>query len=271
MLIIGELINSTRKPIERALIDQDEAYLRQIARLQAENGATVIDLNAATSLIRKREVEDTQWLVDIVQDELEKDFPQARLCIDTPNPEAMVAGLKRCRNRPFLNSVTNERNRQAMFDLVPEYDADVVALTMGKNGMPNTVADRLDEAEALVEQFTARGVPYERIYFDPIVMPVANRQEQIPIVSESIRQLKARYPGVQTTCGLSNISFGLPHRFLVNRTYLTLLLDAGLDSAICDPTDRTLQDTVKACDALLGKDVGCMQYVIYKKQQMKKE
>lgn len=269
MLIIGELINSTRKPVEEALIAQDGRFFRRLARLQAEAGAGVIDLNAATSLIRKREVEDIEWLVDVVQDELAGDFPEVRLCIDTPNPEAMEAGLRRCRQRPFLNSVTNEKNRERMFDLVPEYNADVIALTMGKRGMPNTVEDRLAEAEALVEKLDARGVPYAHIYFDPIVMPVANRQDQVPVVSESIRRLKATYPGANTTCGLSNISFGLPNRFSINRTYLTLLLEAGLDSAICDPTDRGLQDTIAACNALLGNDEGCMEYVIYKKRQMK--
>lgn len=271
MLMIGELINSTRKSIEEALIAQNEPFFRKIARTQAEAGAGVIDLNAATSLIRKREVEDTIWLVDIVQDELRDDFPDVRLCIDTPNPEAMEAGLKRCEKRPFLNSVTNEANRVPMFDLINEYNCDVIALGMGRHGMPNTVEDRLSEAEALIEKFDARNIPYDRVYFDPVIMPVANRQDQIPIVNESIRLLKTKYPGLKTTCGLSNISFGLPSRFLVNRTYLTLLLEAGLDSAICDPTDLMLKDTIKACAALLGKDEGCMGYVIYKKKQMKEK
>ncbi|MFQ5796694.1 MAG: dihydropteroate synthase, partial [Candidatus Bipolaricaulia bacterium] len=109
MLIIGELINSTRITVEQALQGKDEATIRRLARDQVAGGAQVLDINAATSL--KNEVPDTEWLVDVVQDE----FPEIRLAIDTPNPEAMIAGLKRCKNRPFLNSVTNEKSREDMF------------------------------------------------------------------------------------------------------------------------------------------------------------
>lgn len=261
MIIIGELINSTRAEVKEALADRDEEVIRKLARDQYEAGADFIDINAATSM--EREIEDTEWLVNVVQDELE----EVRLSIDTPNPQAMSKGLELCKKVPMINSITNEEDRKKeILPLVKEYEAEVIALTMGKSGMPKSTEDRLKEAEELIGVLTDQRVEEEKIYIDPLVMSIGSNQDQAGIVMETIKKIKEKY-GVKTSVGLSNVSFGLPDRSLINRTFLAILLSSGLDAAIIDPTDEQLIDTLRAAEALLAIDQHCMEYIKHKRRK----
>lgn len=262
MIIIGELINSTRDEVKEALAKRDEKVIRKLAKVQKVAGADFIDINAATSM--EKEVEDTKWLVNVVQDELD----EVRISIDTPNPEAMRKGLGLCKEKPMINSITNEEERKKeILPMVKEYDTEVIALAMGSSGMPKSTEERLNEAEDLIEILTDAGVGEGRIYIDPLVMSIGSNQDQAGVVVETIREIKRNHQ-VKTSVGLSNVSFGLPDRSLINSTFLAILLSYGLDAAIIDPTDKQLMDTLKAAEALLGIDKHCMEYIKHMRKNM---
>jgi 5-methyltetrahydrofolate--homocysteine methyltransferase len=253
--VIGELINSTRSEIAKAIAEKNEALIRRLARAQVEAGAHVIDLNAGQSM--ENEVSDLQWLIGVVEDELGKDV---RLAIDTSNPAAMEAGLKACSTPPVINSISNEKKNARLLELAAESGAEVVGLAMGEHGMPKTADDRVEETHALLEKCDRVGLDHDRLYVDMICMSVGSGPEQGTQVLQAIRRTK-RELGVKTFTAVSNVSFGLPNRRLLNRTFLAMLVEAGLDGAIMDPTDKRMMDAIYASRALLGLDNYCMQYI----------
>lgn len=255
MLVIGERINGTRKEIARAISERDAEFIMKEVRAQVDAGAGMLDVNAGAS--PKTEAEDLKWLVEAVQSEV--DVP---LAIDSASPEALAAGLSAHKGRTLINSITAEEERfRAVLPLIKEYDASVVALTMDSSGMPEDVEGRVAIAEDLVRLFCDAGIPLEKIYFDPLVRPVATEGGQGAAVLEAVREIKTRFPEARTICGLSNVSFGLPERGLLNRTFLAMLLAAGLDAAIVDPTDKRMMACLFACKALLGQDEYSLKYI----------
>jgi len=254
MFIIGELINSTRKRIRAAVESQDADYIREVAVRQAEAGANALDVNGG---VAGREAECLKWLVNIVQDTV--DLP---LCLDSSDPEALRGALPLCKRQPMINSITDEPARlDAILPLLKEYRAKVVALCLGESGPPSGVEDRVATARRLVDRLAAEGVPYGDIYVDPCVLPVSTGPEHGRSVAEAIARITACYPGVHTSVGLSNVSFGLPARKLLNKTFLVLLISRGLDAAIVDPCDRQLVANIAAAEALLGRDEYCVEYL----------
>jgi len=259
MLVIGELINSTRDEVKQALKDKDESIIRGLARAQVEAGADVLDVNTATS--RKRELEDMEWVINLIYDELNE---QIRLCIDSPNPEAVKHGLSLCKTSPMINSINNDKELQrSLIPLIIEYSAEFIGLPMGGRGMPRAVDDRMKEVEMLISTLQGAGIPLDRLYIDPMVMTIGSNPEQAEAVRATIQKIKERWEkdGVKTSVGLSNISFGLPHRTIVNQAFLVLLLDAGLDAALIDPTDQGMMDILYGADAVLENDPYCLNYI----------
>jgi len=254
MLVIGELINSTRKRVKDAIKNKDEATIRHLARIQIEAGADVLDVNTAASM--QREIEDMRWIIGLIQDEMSG----VRLCIDSPNPQAIATGLALCKARPVINSISNEHGKEPLIELLVQNDVDVIGLAMGEHGMPKTAEDRLSEARALVDKCQKAGIRTERIYVDMMCMSVGSNSEQGVLVLEAVRRARSDL-GVKTIVGVSNISFGLPNRRLLNHTYLGMLLAAGVDAVIMDPTDAGIMDTIYVSNALLGTDKYCKEYL----------
>ncbi len=258
MIIIGELINSTRKKVKEAIEKKDEHYIRKLVHLQ--KGATFIDVNSAMS--RKSEIEDLAWLINIVQSET--DLP---LSIDTPNEDAMEEGIKLCKIAPMINSITNEPKRERLIKLAKKYNCFLVALPLGGfNKMPLTVKDRMEEAKLLVEELLKGGIEKDKIYLDPLILGVGSNSEAGRIALETVRAFKKEFAGINTICGLSNISFGLPDRKLFNRTYLSMMIEAGLDGAITDPSDEELMKTLKTSFVLTGREKFSREKVREKEQ-----
>lgn len=257
-LTIGELINSTRDEVKQALKEKDEDLIRKLARDQAETGADVIDLNAGESM--EDEQKDMGWLIDLVEDEIE----DIRICIDTPDPEVLEFGLEKVENKPVINSISNESDKEQAREVATGYDAEIIGLAMGEEGMPETVDDRLNETEALLKKCDKLGIDKDNLYIDVIAMTIGSNQEQGRYVIDSVRRIKEEF-GVKTNIGLSNMSFGLPDRPLINRTVFAMLLEAGLDAALIDPTDKDMMDTLKAAEALLGVDKNCLNYLKYQR------
>jgi 5-methyltetrahydrofolate--homocysteine methyltransferase len=254
MFIIGELINSTRKRIREAVVARDEGYIREVAIKQRDAGADMLDVNGG---VAGQEVECLQWLVGVVQEAV--DLP---LCLDSSDAEALKAALPLVRERPMINSITGEEARfQAVLPLLKEFHAKVIALSMGAAGPPAGVEDRVAMGCRLVDRLTGAGLALDDIYVDPCVLPISTGPAHGRSVAEAVGQIVARYPGVHTSVGLSNVSFGLPARKLLNQTFLVLLMSQGLDTAILDPCDRQLMANIAAAEALLGRDEYCGAYL----------
>jgi 5-methyltetrahydrofolate--homocysteine methyltransferase len=258
MIIVGELINSTRKSVQAALEAKDEATIRRLAREQVGAGADIIDVNTAISL--EREIDDMKWVIGLIYDEV----GEVRLAIDTPKPEAMRAGLELCRARPLINSINNDPRQRELIDIAKGVDADIVGMPMGgKIAMPRTVEERLEGAELLICTLEEAGVDLNRLYIDIMVMTIGTNQEQGRAVIDSTREIKKRYEskGVKTSVGLSNVSFGLPNRTLLNQAFLAMLLEAGLDMVFINPKDEGMINMLRASEAILGIDPNCLKYL----------
>jgi 5-methyltetrahydrofolate corrinoid/iron sulfur protein methyltransferase len=255
MLIVGERINTTRKSIDAAVEARNAELIRDEATKQAEAGANLIDVNTGTRL--KTEMVDMEWLVNVVQEVLDN-----RLCIDSPNPAAIEVGVKLAKQKPLVNSITAESERiEAIMPMVKEYRTSVVALTMDEGGMPGTGEDRHRIACKIMDMIAEYNIPMDDIYFDPLVQPIGSSPDQGLAVLEGIKLIRASFPDAHIICGLSNISFGLPDRKLLNRIFLPMAALAGLDAAIMDPTDKSLMSSLMASCALLAQDEFCLRYI----------
>lgn len=255
MIIIGEKINSSRKSIAQALERRDEEFIRGIAREQAQAGAAYIDVNAGTYL--DEEVEYLSWLVEVVQSAV--DLP---LCLDSPNPQALTEAITRHKGEPMINSISLEKDRfSALLSVVTAQPCKVVALCMAQTSMPRTVEERVTVGSELIKKLTDEGIPLEHIYVDPLVQPVAVDTAMGLATLGAIQQIMAEFPGVNTVCGLSNISYGLPKRHLINRSFLAVSMAYGLSAAILDPSDPKIMAMLLAVDMLLGRDEYCQRFI----------
>ena len=254
MLIIGELINCTRKKVGEADQKRDAEFFKEIAGRQADAGAGMLDVNGG---LPGQETEVLPWLVNVVQETV-----ATPLCLDSADPAALRRALPLCKQRAMINSITDEPARmRALLPLLKEFRPKVIALCLGEAGPPNTAEDRVATASRLVERLTAEGFVLDDIYVDPCVLPISTGPEHGKALVEATGQIKARYPGVHVSAGISNVSFGLPVRKLLNQVLLLLLMAQGLDAAIVDPCDPQLMMNVRAAEALLGRDDFCANYI----------
>ena len=255
MIIVGEKINTSRKSIEKAAAERDAPFIAGVAREQAKAGADYIDINAGTFV--ERETEMLCWLVETVQGEV--DLP---LCLDSPDPGALARAMKLHKGEPMVNSISLEKERyDALIPVITSQPCRIIALCMGQTSMPTTVEERVEVGAELINRLTGEGVPIEKIYVDPLIQPVSVDTNMGVAALGAISSIMEGFPGVNTICGLSNISFGLPERHLINRSFLALAMCHGLNAAIVDPTDRKLMSTVTALEMLLGRDEFCEKFI----------
>ncbi len=256
MIIIGELINTSRKKIGPAVQGRDVEAIQDLARKQVQAGAAYLDVNAGTI---SNEPEALSWLVRTVQAAVD-----APLCLDSPNPRALEAALQVHRGPALVNSITAEREKfQALLPLLVQHRAKVVALCMDDRGIPETVEGRIEIAGDLAKRLAEAGIQMEDIFFDPLVKPVSVSYQYGKEVLEAIRQIRQKYPQSHIACGLSNVSFGMPDRKLLNQAFLVLCMANGLDSVILDPLDKTIMSLLTASETLLGQDPYCRKYLAF--------
>jgi cobalamin-dependent methionine synthase I len=259
MLVIGEKINASDNPVAEAIAKRDKDFLVNLAKAQTLAGADFVDINAGSGRGSLREaMEDIEWLVGIIQATIEQP-----LSIDSDSPEVIEAALKKYRGeRLIINSITAEPARlETIGPLVAERQASVIALAMGTDGIPARVEERLTACERIMSYLTSLGVKTEQVLFDPLVLPIAVDTRQGLVTLRTIEQIKSRYPDAGVVMGLSNISYGLPKRKLVNRAFLLMATYAGLDAAIVDPLDNKAMSLIKVADMLVGKDSSCRAYL----------
>jgi 5-methyltetrahydrofolate--homocysteine methyltransferase len=255
MIIVGEKINTSHKKIAEAVTNRDVDFIVQVARDQAEAGANFIDVNAGTFL--DKETECLCWLVETVQAHI--DLP---LCLDSPDPAALSEAIKHHKGEPMVNSISLEKDRyEALLPVITSHPCHVVALCITQTAMPTSMEERVEAASELIKRLTDKGVPVEKIYIDPLVQPVSVDTNMGLAAVGAINKIMQGFPGVNTICGLSNVSFGLPRRSLINRNFLALAVADGLSAAILDPTDRKLMSTLITVEMLLGRDEYCEKYI----------
>lgn len=256
MLIVGELINTSRKAVGEAVDKKDAQYIQQVALEQVASGADYIDVNCGNKVFE--ELTNMEWLVNTIQAVTDKP-----LCIDSPNPAALEVGLKLCKcAKPMINSISDEGHRfEEVLPLVLKYNAKIVALCMDDKGMPDTAADRMRVTDNLYRKLTEAGVKDDDIYFDPLVKPVSSVGSAGVEVLETIKLIKQNYPKTHFMCGLSNISYGLPERKVLNRLFVAQTMALGMDGYILNPNDKSMMGVIHAAKALLGQDDYCMGYL----------
>lgn len=255
MIIIGELINSSRKSIRAAIENRDAGAIETLAREQDGCGADYIDVNAGAFV--GKEVEYLRWLVETVQGVTDK--PCA---IDSPDPAAIEAALAVHKRTPLINSISLEKDRyEAILPLIAGTDIKVIALCMSDDGMPETTDERLRIAERLISGLTGNNVALENIFIDPLVQPISVNKSYGMEFLDAIEQIMKRFPGVHTACGLSNVSYGLPERSFLNQAFITMAICKGLDGAIINPLDKKMMANIVAVEALAGRDEFCMNFL----------
>lgn len=258
MIVIGEKINATLKGVKDIIENRDTGKLLDLARRQAEAGARVIDVNVGTGAgSAQDEIASMTWAVQTIQSEVDTD-----LCIDSADPAVLDAGLAARDGRPSLINSTKAEDKTlaAIMPLAARYNARLVGLAMDENGIPKTVEDRLAACDRIVSAAQDNGVPVSNLFFDPLVLPVSTDISQGMVTLNTVVEIKRKYPEAKTTMGLSNISYGLPHRGRLNAAFLHMAIFAGLDSAIMDPLNKHMMDAVKEAEALAGKDRHCRRY-----------
>jgi 5-methyltetrahydrofolate--homocysteine methyltransferase len=255
MKIIGEKINGTRKRVAQAIAERDAEFIKDLAQKQAAAGAAWLDVNAGTH--PDREPDDLTWLIENIQSVVE-----TPISIDSANPKALQIAIKAVKKTPMINSISGEPERlSGILPIVAENGCQVIALAMDEKKIPETSDKRFEVVQKVMTATRSHGVPDSHVYVDPLAMTISTNTHSAMIAFETMRLVRQEYPEAHLTIGLSNISFGLPARSFVNRYFLSLALQAGLDSAILDPLDRELQAAILTTELLLGRDAHCLGFI----------
>ena len=259
MLVIGENINASNKSVAEAIASKDREFFENLARAEAAAGADFIDVNAGAGHGSPEQEKATmEWLVEVIQEATDKP-----LAIDSDNPKLVEAALCKYRGeRLIINSVSAEPGRlESIGSLAAQHQAWLVAMAMGTSGIPDNVEKRLAACDLIMKHLTSLGMGAEQIFFDPLVLPISVDSSQGLVTLKTIEQIKSRYPAARTVMGLSNISYGLPRRKLVNRAFLLMAAYAGLDAVILDPLDAKIMSFTKVSNMLVGRDLFCKDYI----------
>jgi 5-methyltetrahydrofolate corrinoid/iron sulfur protein methyltransferase len=243
MYIIGENIHVISQKVKDGIAERDIKFFQDLAVQQVENGADILDLNIGPQ--KKSGHEIMPWLVKGVQEVVD-----VSLSLDTTNLAAIEEGLKVAKNQCIINSSSAEDERLATVPpLAKQYNAKLIALTMGKGGIPVSAEERVNIAlEKLIPRAMELDMPMSDLLIDPLVLTVSGCQEYCPECVEAVRILKvAGDPPPMTNVGLSNVSNAVPRemRPLINRTYCVMLMAAGVDYVIADPLDKDLKEFIR--------------------------
>jgi len=254
MIIIGEKINGSIPPVAKAIAEKNEEWIKNLAIAQTEAGATFIDVCA--SVEDSIEVETLKWLIDLVQS-----VTDTPIAIDSPNPNAIIAALPFCKRPGLVNSISGGKKADLVLPIIADTKWEVIALLDDESGIPKTADDRLKVFGNLMAKAKEYNIAASRFHIDPLVEMLCTSEDGINMLVEVMAEIKRREPTIHITGAVSNISFNLPGRKLINQAFAVLSMNAGLDSAIFDPLNKDLLGMIYATEALLGKDEYCMEYI----------
>lgn len=258
MLIIGERISIVSKKVREAIENRYKGPIQDIATEQWKAGAHMIEANIGPAEERGEEL--MEWIVTTIQEAV-----PLPVSLDTTNPKAMEAGLEVHNNqwgKPLINSTSFDPERFVMFELAAKYEAPIIALTVGKGGLPRDAEERVEIAAALIEKASEYNILPENIYLDPLVLQISGSQEQAKEVLRAIKLFQElNDPPMKTIVGLSNLSNGCPRdiRPILNRYYLALLMYEGLSAAIVNPSE--VIETIKTVNLITGKTLYAHSYL----------
>ena len=256
MIVIGEKINATRKAVAAAIEARDEDYIISTATAQVEAGADYLDVNGGDPTAEV-EVANMEWLVKLVQSNT--DVP---LCIDSASPQAMAAGLALAEKKPIANSISLEAERlQAFLPVIADHDCMVIALCMSDDGTPTGADDRVARAAKLIEHLTGAGKRVDEIIIDPCFFPVSAEPASAGHLCKAVAEIRRQFPEVHVGGGLSNVSYGLPQRRLINLAMLAVATCQGMDAVIIDPCTPGVVPMMLAAEVISGADEWCANYV----------
>ena len=255
MIIIGEKLNGSIPSVAKAIAERDADLIRERAKKQAEAGATFLDVCA--SVEEDVEVETLKWMIDLVQE-----VTDTPICVDSPSAKSCVAAIPFCKRPGLVNSVSLEGNKiDTIFPVIVDTDWECVALLCDNDGIPDSVERRMKVFHGIMEKAKEYNIAPSRLHIDPLVGTLSTDQTALTVFAECCRQIKAEYPDIHITSGLSNISFGLPTRKNINQVFMVLAMNAGMDSAIVDPTNKNMIGMIYATNALLERDEYCLDYI----------
>ena len=255
--VIGERLNPTgKKRLKKALYDKDYDYIVLEAQKQEEQGAQVLDVNVGLP-----DINEPETLAAVVQ-ELQGavDLP---LQLDSASPKALEAAARRYAGKPLLNSVSGkEKSLSAVLPIAKKYGACLIGLALDDNGIPQTAEERLVVAQKIIDRATALGILKENIFIDTLTLTASAQQSIVLETIRAVRMVSERL-GVKTLLGVSNVSFGLPRRPLLNRTMLAAALANGLTAAIVNPGEKNCAETIRVWRVLNGQDKDAKDYIEY--------
>ena len=255
MIIIGEKLNGSIPSVAKAIAEREADLIRERARMQAEAGATFLDVCA--SVEEAVEVETLKWMIDLVQE-----VTDTPICVDSPSAKSCVAAIPFCKRPGLINSVSLEGDKiDTIFPVIADTDWECVALLCDNDGIPDSVERRMKIFFGIMEKAKQYGIAPSRLHIDPLVVTLGTDQTALTVFADCCRRIKYEYPEIHITSGLSNISFGLPVRKNINQAFMVLAMNAGMDSAIVDPTNKNMIGMIYATNALLERDEYCLQYI----------
>ncbi|NCB90943.1 MAG: methyltetrahydrofolate cobalamin methyltransferase [Clostridia bacterium] len=254
MIIIGEKINGSIPIVAEAIAARDSEFIRNRAKIQAAANATFIDCCAS---VEQNEVETLKWMIDCIQE-----VTDTPISVDSPSVDAILETYTYCKKPGIINSVSMEGDKiDRIFPAIADSQWQVIALLCDDSGIPKSAADRLKVFDDIMEKAKKYGIAPSRIHIDPLVEMLCTSEDGIAMNVEVISTIRKQYPDIHITAAVSNISYNLPVRKLINLGFTVLAMNAGLDSAILDPTNKDMIGLIYATEALLGNDFYCMDYI----------
>ena len=280
MIIIGEKINGAIPVVAKAIAERDAEFIRERAKAQIaaaqdedyfeEPVPLYIDVCASTD--PAVEVDTLKWMIEEVESVIPDELENVAIAVDSPSAAVCAEAFKFCKRTGIVNSVSMEKDEQGrvktdiVFPAIADTDWGCIAL-LCESGIPQSVEDRMAVFEKIMAKAKEYGIAPNRLYIDPLVEPAATNQAAFTLFSECCRRIKAQYPDIHITSGLSNISFGFPgFRKPLNMAFMALAMQAGMDSAIVDPTNKDMVGLMYATELLTEQDEDCMNYIAAHRQ-----
>ena len=255
MIFIGERINTGFKDIKQGVLDKNPKPLQSWARKQTDAGATYLDVNLGAISSKP---EDMCWMIETVQEAVE-----TPICIDTNKPKILAEAIKACRPGALINSTTAaDEKLDVIMPIAAEHGASIIGVVMDEAGAPKNADKRVENAGKILAKAMELGIEPERVFLDPIVMPLKFMQEQAREILAATSQFQLfSDPPPHVVCGLSNISNGTTHKKLINRIFLVMAIYNGMDAAICDVMDTALVNAAKTAELVMNKEIYADSYV----------
>jgi 5-methyltetrahydrofolate--homocysteine methyltransferase len=259
MIIIGEKLNGSIPSCSKAIAARDTEYIKDLAKRQADAGSDYIDCCASVDV---GELETLIWMIDTIQS-----VTDCPIAVDSPDVGVIIDAMSHCKKPGLFNSVSGEGNKiDLAFPLLAKPENikwDVMVLLCDDTGIPKSAAKRIEVFDMVMAKAAEYGISDKRIHIDPLIEMLCTTDdgEGISMLFEVMEHIKNTHPDVHISGGLSNISFNLPVRRLVNQAFVAIAISKGLDSAVLDPLDKDLRGIILAAEAMMGLDDLCVEYV----------